>query len=223
MTAADTRCVFALAERDSALEQLAIDAGPATEAITVKVNQSFEPIRGQLNELAGGQASPRVMMLAHHAQRVEVALELQTAISMHSVGRYIREGGESDKKAGKTEVGLRNLAGIGAFASDLLTKAYQAAEAEGKAKAAKLGPVDELMTTLGVTVPDGGQVSKSASGPDFDPPTPSSSGPSALKSSAPPKQKASHEPATRLSNDPFSPNIFEAELPKKPPRRKSEP
>ena len=134
---------FTQREEDEALEKLAIDAGPATAGIVRRVSESFDAIRAELNERAGGQASSRVMTLAHNAQRAQLAVELQTTVSVSAHGRYVANGGDK----GQAEKGLTKLVGICAFATDLLNKAYEAARAEHAAN--KGSATDQLMARLG--------------------------------------------------------------------------
>lgn len=144
---------FSLAEHDAALEQLSKKAGPATEAIVSRVNASFESYRRELNEAAGGQASDRVMLLAHNAQRAQLAVELQTSVSTVGYGQ-LAEGVDHDKKQEQVSKGLRNLVGLCAFASDLLNKAHEAALQEGRDKAKAAGsPTQQLFATIGVAGP----------------------------------------------------------------------
>lgn len=137
---------FTQREEDEALEKLAIDAGPATAGIVRRVSDSFDAIRAELNEVAGGQASDRVMTLAHNAQRAQLAVELQTTVSVSAHGRYVANGGDK----GQTEKGLSKLVGICAFATDLLNKAYEAARSEA---GLRQSPTAQLMTRLGVGQP----------------------------------------------------------------------
>ncbi len=145
MTLLDVRppTSFTRREEDEALEKLATVAGPATAGIVRRVSESFDAVRAELNELAGGQASARVMTLAHNAQRTQLAVELQTTVSVSAHGRYVANGGDK----GQTEKGLSKLAGICAFATDLLNKAYEAARSEAKANQGSA--TQQLMTRLG--------------------------------------------------------------------------
>jgi cation transport regulator ChaC len=133
---------FTRREEDEALEQLANVAGPATAGITRRVAESFDSIRAELNERAGGQASAHVMTLAHNAQRAQLAVELQTTVSVAAHGKYVANDGDK----GQAEKGLSRLVGICAFATDLLTKAFAAAAAEAKAAGS---PTEQLMARLG--------------------------------------------------------------------------
>ncbi len=137
---------FTQREEDEALEKIAIDAGPATAGIVRRVADSFDAIRAELNEVAGGQASDRVMTLAHNAQRAQLAVELQTTVSVSAHGRYVANGGDK----GQTEKGLSKLVGICAFATDLLNKAYEAARSEA---GSRQSPTAQLMSRLGVGQP----------------------------------------------------------------------
>lgn len=116
-------------------------AGPVVARLRQRTEAIWELILAELNGRAGGQSSARTTVLAHHALRAHTALELQTMLAEVSAGQD-RDG--SDRA-------FRSLAGLAVVASDLLNKAYAAATEEGKAKAAKVEPVDALMATLGVS------------------------------------------------------------------------
>lgn len=135
---------FGPEQQREALEKLERKAGPATAAIEVAVATAFDALRAELNDLAGGQASARVMIMVRNAELTQLAAELQASISRGAHGGYVEEADE-----GQTEKGLRNLAGICAVANDLLTKATDVAREEGKARQAT-GPVGQLMDRLGV-------------------------------------------------------------------------
>jgi hypothetical protein len=147
---------FGAEEQQAALDKLARAAGPATAAIESAVADGFAAYRAELNALAGGQASARVMILARNAELAQLATELQASISRGRHGAYVEAHDE-----GQTEKGLRNLVGLCAVATDLLNKATEAAKEEGKAVAQS--PTDQLMTRLGVgqapaSTPVGGAV-----------------------------------------------------------------
>ena len=141
--------VFSAAEHDAALADLARRAGPATEGVVVRVNESFSAVRAELNELAGGQASSRVMLLSHTAQRAQLAVELHAQVSAVEHGRFA-SGEDKTKQLEALSKGLRNMVGMCAFAADLLNKAHAAATEEGKAK--RPNAHEQLLTTLGVAV-----------------------------------------------------------------------
>ena len=131
---------FTEAEVAEAEANMVKRAGPVVAKLRERTSAIWELILAELNGRSGGQSSARTTVLAHHALRAHTALELQTMLAEVSAGQD-RDG--SDRA-------FRSLAGLAVVASDLLNKAYAAATEEGKAKAAKLGPVDQLMTTLGV-------------------------------------------------------------------------
>ncbi len=117
-------------------------AGPLVQWVEESVEQSWAPVRGELNQVAGGRASARVMILAHHARRAHEALELTSLLAKAAAG----EDKEGAAKA------LRNTAGLSVVATDLLNKAYAAArEDAAAAQAAQGGPVNSLMGRLGIT------------------------------------------------------------------------
>lgn len=139
--------VFTPEEHDAALAELARRAGPATEGVVVRVNESFGGVRAELNALAGGQASNRVMLLAHQAQRAQLAVELQAQVSAVEHGRFA--GGDDKPKVTEAlSKGLRNMVGMCAFAADLLNKAHAAATEEGAGK--KPDATAQLLTAIGV-------------------------------------------------------------------------
>jgi hypothetical protein len=139
--------VFTTEDHDKALADLARRAGPATEGVVVRVNESFSAVRAELNVLAGGQASNRVMLLAHTAQRAQLAVELHSQVSAVEHGRFA-SGDDKPKVTEALSKGLRNMVGMCAFAADLLNKAHAAAAEEGKAR--KGSATDQLFATLGV-------------------------------------------------------------------------
>jgi hypothetical protein len=143
LTLVDSRPpLFTEAEVAEAAEKLAKRAGPVASQVRRKIETCWEGIRADLNAVAGGQASPRVMVLAHHAMRAHHALELQALWAEVAFGEE-REG--SDKH-------MRNQAGLAAVATDALNKAYEAAREEGKAGNAVTGPAG-LLARLGHVAP----------------------------------------------------------------------
>lgn len=131
---------FTEAEVEAAEAEQVKKAGPLVTRLKERIDESWSVVRVDLAERAGGKASIRAQLLGHYALKANMALELQALMAESLAGRD-KEG--SDKA-------FRSLAGLSVVAADLLNKAYAAATEEGKAKAAKLGPVDQLMTTLGV-------------------------------------------------------------------------
>lgn len=155
---------FGPEQQQEALEKLERKAGPATAAIEGAVSVAFEALRSELNVLAGGQASARVMIMVRNAELCQMAAELQASISRGAHGGYVETADE-----GQTEKGLRNLAGICAVANDLVTKATDVAREEGKA--AKGSAADQLFGRLGVGQGGPGvEVRKAPTCPPFDPP-----------------------------------------------------
>ena len=116
-------------------------AGPLVVRIRERAEESWQLVRAELAQRSGGEASARTTVLAHYALMANRALELQALLAEATAGS---DGKDPDKA-------FRSLAGLSVVAADLLNKAYAAATEEGKAKAAKLAPVDQLMSTLGVT------------------------------------------------------------------------
>lgn len=133
----DARVVtFTDAEVAAAEERLNRRAGPVAARVRSELETTFQSIRAELNELAGGQASQRVMLLAHYAMTAAQALQLQTLLASAAFGE------ETDS----AERQLRNQAGLGVVATDLLNKAYEAARAEATKRTS---PTEQLMAKLG--------------------------------------------------------------------------
>ena len=109
------------------------------QRVRERTEASWQTVRAELNRLAGGAASGRVMILAHHALRAHQALELQTLAAGQAFG-------VEDLLAEKH---MRNQAGLAVVASDALNKAYEAAREEGKA--GQGSATDALEVRLGVT------------------------------------------------------------------------
>jgi hypothetical protein len=136
---ADARvATFTDAEIAAAEERLTRRAGPVAARVRAELEATFQATRAELNDLAGGQASQRVMLLAHYAMTAAQALQLQTLLASAAFGE------ETDS----AERQLRNQAGLGVVATDLLNKAYEAARAEGAQN--KGSVTDQLMNRLGV-------------------------------------------------------------------------
>jgi hypothetical protein len=87
---------------------LAERSGPVVARVRGRTGESWERVRRELNEAAGGQASARVAILAHHALRAHQALELQAL----SAGLAFGTGDELAEKH------MRNQAGLAVVASD---------------------------------------------------------------------------------------------------------
>lgn len=132
---------FTEAEIEAAEREQVKRAGPLVTRMKARIDESWSVVRADLAERAGGKASIRAQLLGHYALKANMALELQALMAEGLAGRD-KEG--SDKA-------FRSLAGLSVVAADLLNKAYAAATEEGKAKAAKVEPVDALMATLGVS------------------------------------------------------------------------
>lgn len=165
----------AQAEADHALR-----AGAQVESVRAKVAEAFQAVRADLNATAGGQASPRVMVLAHHAQLAHQALVLQSLAAEKAFG----------EEAKLQDNALRNTAGLSVVATDALNKAYEAAREEGKAKQPTGLP--GLMASIGVGQPGPGshetQRPEVRSDPPFSPPGGSTVG-SPSSPPRPPKNK----------------------------------
>ena len=121
-------------------EELTRKAGPIVARVWERTEESFAAVRAELNQRAGGQASARVMLLAHHALRAQQALELQTLAAARAFG---------DEQNDNTDKHTRTQAGLAVVATDSLNKAYAAADEEGERKAngdANGHPLGWLMT-----------------------------------------------------------------------------
>ncbi len=205
---------FTEAEIETAEREQVKRAGPLVTRMKARIDESWSVVRTDLAERAGGTVSIRAQLLGHYALKANMALELQALMAEGLAGRD-KEG--SDKA-------FRSLAGLSVVAADLLNKAYAAATEEGKAKAAKLGPVDQLMTTLGVQSETGGQGERSEVGPTLHGGGGSNGEPPRSKSTASlPLGPLSQPKPTPAAPAPESPSVFAAPQPKKPPRRKQEP
>jgi len=111
-------------------------AGAQVERVRANVGKAFEAVRADLNAAAGGVASARVMVMAHHAQLAHQALVLQSLAAEKAFG------GDKDRQ----DNSLRNAAGLAVVATDALNKAYEAAREEGK----RANPVADLRRTIGL-------------------------------------------------------------------------
>lgn len=124
---------------ETALLDLEQASGPIVELVRAQVESSWELIRADLNRVAGGEASPRVMVIAQHAQMAHEALILQRFAS----GKAFGAGDELAEKH------MRNAAGLAVVATDALNKAYEAAREEAKARQG--GAVGGLLTRIGAS------------------------------------------------------------------------
>lgn len=128
------------AEVQQAVETQQKKAGALVALVRSEIEATWAEIRRELNQLAGGQASTRVMVLAHHAMRAHQALELQTLLAEVAAGEH-GEGKRADPNNG-----LRNQSGLSVIATQALNQAYEAARAEQGSNAAS--PVDGLRARL---------------------------------------------------------------------------
>lgn len=151
---------FSPTEVEEAALKLEEKSGAVVQRVRERTEASWQTVRSELNRLAGGEASARVMVLAHHALRAHQALELQALAAGQAFGT-------EDLLAEKH---MRNQAGLAVVASDALNKAYEAAREEGKAN--KGSPTEQLLTRLGVGGPARVPISPPGVG-DEGAPTPS--------------------------------------------------
>lgn len=131
------------AEVEEAAKEQQRKAGPLVALVRDRIEATWSEIRRELNETAGGQASARVHVLAHHAMRAHQALELQTLLA------EVDAGGNGRAKSDPNN-GLRNQSGLSVIATQALNQAYEAARAEAKQNQGS--PTQQLMTRLGVGV-----------------------------------------------------------------------
>jgi hypothetical protein len=122
---------------EEAERKLAEASGPVVARVRGRTEESWGKVRAELNAVAGGEASARVMVLAHHALRAHQALELQAL----AAGKAFGIGDELAEKH------MRNQAGLAVVASDALNAAYEAAREEGKTN--KGSPTEQLLTRIG--------------------------------------------------------------------------
>jgi len=133
------------AEVEQAVETQQKRAGALVALVRERSEATWSELRRELNEAAGGQASARVMVLAHHALRAHQALELQTLLAEMAAG-------EETKGA---DNGLRNQSGLSVIATQALNQAFEAARTEaGK----RTSPTEQLMAKLGHGAPLGAPV-----------------------------------------------------------------
>lgn len=127
---------------EQAEKRLAERAGPLVARVWERTEATWVEVRAELNQVAGGQASARVMAIAHNALRAAQALELQTLAAARAFGEETEQN----------EKHMRNQAGLAIVATDALNKAYEIAREEGKAAQGQ-GPVGQLMGKLGIPAP----------------------------------------------------------------------
>jgi hypothetical protein len=130
------------AEIQQAVETQQKKAGALVALVRERIEATWSEIRRELNEAAGGAASTRVMVLAHHAMRAHQALELQTLLAEVAAGEH------GDGKRADPNNGLRNQSGLSVIATQALNQAYEAAREEHKANTGS--PTDQLLSRLGV-------------------------------------------------------------------------
>lgn len=128
---------FSAEQVEKAHAELEQASGPVVEHVRARAEASWELVRADLNRVAGGEASPRVMVIAQHALMAHEALVLQRL----AAGRAYGTGDDLAEKH------MRNSAGLAVVATDALNKAYEAAREEGKAN--KGGAVGGLLTRIG--------------------------------------------------------------------------
>ncbi len=129
------------AEVQQAVETQQKKAGALVALVRERIEATWSEIRRELNEAAGGTASARVMVLAHHAMRAHQALELQTLLAEVAAGEH-GEGKRADPNNG-----LRNQSGLSVIATQALNQAYEAARSEAGNRSS---PTAQLMNRLGV-------------------------------------------------------------------------
>lgn len=147
-------------EIQQAVETQQKKAGALVALVRSETESTWAEIRRELNEVAGGQASARVMVMAHHALRAHQALELQTMLAEVATGKSMDE-----LKADMH--GLRNQSGLSVIATQALNQAYEAARSEA---GSRKSPTEQLMARLGVGGAGPGQREVAPSPPVAYPP-----------------------------------------------------
>lgn len=104
----------------AALQQHRDRSGPLVAYVRARHDEQWAELRRDLNRAAGGQASARVMALAHFAQRCSLLSEIQQA-------RAEQFAGEEGKGA---DGAIRDAAGLASVAAARLNDAYTQAERE---------------------------------------------------------------------------------------------
>lgn len=128
-------------ELAEAVEAQQRKAGALVALVRSETEATWAEIRRELNEAAGGQASTRVMVMAHHALRAHQALEVQTLLADVAAGKSL-----DDLRADAH--GQRNQSGLSVIATQALNQAYEAARAEAKQNQGS--PTQQLMSRIGV-------------------------------------------------------------------------
>lgn len=126
---------WTLEEVEDALERHRQRSGPLVAYVAASVAAQWERIRGELNRIAGGQASDRVMALAHYAEQANYAVDLQRKRLEVAVG----------EEAKSADSAVRDFTGLTAVAAARLNEAFDLAEREAKST----NPVTGLMARLG--------------------------------------------------------------------------
>lgn len=135
------RLQWSEAEIEQAVKEQQRKAGALVALVRSETEAAWADIRRELNEAAGGTASRRVMVMAHHALRAHQALELQTLLAEVAAGGHATKGQSAEN-------GLRNQSGLSVIATQALNQAFDAARAEAKLNQGS--PTEQLMTRLGV-------------------------------------------------------------------------
>lgn len=123
-------------EVEEALERHRQRSGPLVAFVEAQVESQWERLRAELNRVAGGQASDRVMTLARYAMCANLAVELQATRAKVAVG----------EEAKTADAAVRDFSGLTAVAAARLTEAFALAEAEGK----RANPVEQTFSFIGV-------------------------------------------------------------------------
>lgn len=134
------RLEWSEAEIQQAVETQQKKAGALVALVRSETEATWAEIRRELNEVAGGRASARVMVMAHHALRAHQALELQTMLAEVAAGKTMDE-----LKADAH--GQRNQSGLSVIATQALNQAYEAARSEAGNRSS---PTEQLMNRIGV-------------------------------------------------------------------------
>ena len=133
---------WTVADVEDALERHKERSGPLVAFVAASVAEQWARIRSELNRIAGGQASDRVMALAYYAEQANYAVALQRTRVEASVGQ----------DAKNADSAVRDFTGLTAVAAARLNEAFDLAEREGKAGNAVTGPAG-LLARLGHVAP----------------------------------------------------------------------
>lgn len=134
---------WTVADVEDALERHKARSGPLVAFVAASVSEQWARIRSELNRIAGGQASDRVMASAYYAEQANYAVALQRTRVEAAVG-------EDAKNA---DSAVRDFTGLTAVAAARLNEAFDLAEREAKAGHDRVAGPNGLLARLGHQVP----------------------------------------------------------------------